>query len=229
MTEETHGWGFRVLKRPHKVDEATVALFRQLPVAIVSDSMSRMAAGGSRIRPMHAGGGFAGPALTVKTRPGDNLMVHKAIDLAEPGDVLVVDAGGDLTNAIIGEMMAAHAVNRGIAGIVINGAVRDSKAIGEASFPVYAAGVTHRGPYRNGPGEINVEVSIDGMVICPGDLVIGDDDGILAVPHRHARAIYEVAAAKKAEEDAVMAKILKGANDRSWVDAELARTPCRFA
>lgn len=228
MTEEMRGWGFRVLQRRHKVDDATVALFRKLPVAIVSDCMSRMAAGGSAIRPMHAGGGFAGPALTVKTRPGDNLMVHKAIDLAEPGDVLVVDAGGDLTNAIIGEMMAAHAANRGVTGIIINGAIRDSKAIGEASFPIHAAGVTHRGPYRNGPGEINVEVSIDGMVVCPGDLVIGDDDGILAVPHRDAIAIHALAAAKKADEDAVMAKILAGTNDRSWVDAELACTACRF-
>ncbi len=228
MAEDKRGWGFRVLKRSHKVDEATAKLFREIPVAVVSDCMSRMAAGGSRIRPMHAGGGFAGAALTVKTRPGDNLMVHKAIDLAEPGDVLVVDAGGDLTNAILGEMMVAHAANRGIAAIVVNGAIRDSMAIGRADFPVFAAGVTHRGPYRNGPGEINVEISLDGMVVCPGDLVIGDDDGVLSVPFRDAVAIYGLAAKKKAEEDALMTKIIAGQNDRSWVDAELAWTPCNF-
>lgn len=228
MAEAMRGWGFRVLKRLNKVDEATVDLFRSLPVAIVSDCLSRMAAGGNRIRPMHAGGGLAGPALTVKTRPGDNLMVHKAIDLAEPGDVLVVDAGGDLTNAIIGEMMVAHAINRKIAGIVINGAIRDSKAIGEGPFPVHAAGITHRGPYRNGPGEINVDISIDGMVVCPGDLIIGDEDGVLAIPLRDAAAIHAAASARKAEEDAVMAKIAKGENDRSWVDSELSRTACRF-
>ncbi|EIM73477.1 hypothetical protein A33O_14851 [Nitratireductor aquibiodomus RA22] len=202
--------------------------FRQLPVAIVSDCMSRMAAGGDRIRPMHAGGNLAGPALTVKTRPGDNLLVHKAIDLAEPGDVLVVDAGGDLTNATIGEMMTVHAVNRGVAGIVINGAIRDSNAISTSGFPVYAAGVTHRGPYRSGPGEINVEIAIDGMVVRPGDLVIGDGDGILAVPFEDAGAILALAMAKQAEEEAVLVTIRNGTNDRSWVDAELERTACRF-
>src|SRR4051794_28687670 len=102
--------GFRVLPRERKVDPSVVARFRELPVANVSDSMSRMTGGGSRLRPMHAGGSLAGPALTVRTRPGDNLMVHKALDMAEPGDVLVIDAGGDLTNAIMGDLMLAFAV-----------------------------------------------------------------------------------------------------------------------
>src|SRR4051812_49684010 len=106
--------------------------------------MYRMDAGGARLRPMHKGGRMAGPALTVKTRPGDNLMVHKALDLAEPGDVLVVDAGGDLTNAIIGELMLRQAELRGVAGIVINGAVRDAAEIRAGKLPVFAAGVTHR-------------------------------------------------------------------------------------
>ena len=97
-----------------------------------------MTAGGPRLRPMHGGGVLAGPAFTVKTRPGDNLMVHKAIDIAEPGDVIVVDAGGDLTNSLIGEMMASHAMKRGIAGIVINGAIRDYDTL-------------HAGPFRCSP------------------------------------------------------------------------------
>src|SRR3712207_7492653 len=100
--------GFRVLKRTRKVDGATVDRFRSLPVANVSDVMARMVSGGSRLRPLHAGGVLAGPALTVKTRPGDNLMLHKALDIAEPGDVVVVDAGGDLTNSLIGERSEEH-------------------------------------------------------------------------------------------------------------------------
>src|SRR5437016_3176780 len=175
--------GFRILPVTRKVDAATVERFRPLPVANVSDVMARAAAGGARLRPLHAGGGMAGPAFTVKTRPGDNLMVHKALDLAAPGDVVVVDAGGDLTNSIIGELMLAHAEKRGIAGIVIDGAVRDITAIRAGRFPVYAAGVTHRGPYKDGPGEINVPVALNGMVIAPGDLIIGDDDGLLCVPY----------------------------------------------
>src|SRR5690606_12531086 len=103
LTEGESMLGFRILKRRRAVSADLVSQFRQLPVANVSDVMSRMTAGGARLRPMHAGGVMAGPAVTVRTRPGDNLMVHKAIDYAEPGDVIVVDAGGDLTNAIVGE------------------------------------------------------------------------------------------------------------------------------
>src|SRR3954469_4953846 len=110
--------GFRILPRTRAVSAEVVARFRELPVANVSDCMSRAFGGGARLRPLHAGGVLAGPAFTVLTRPGDNLMVHKALDLAAPGDVLVVDAGGDLTNSIIGELMMAHAQARGLAGII---------------------------------------------------------------------------------------------------------------
>ncbi|MCW8088085.1 RraA family protein [Sabulicella glaciei] len=218
--------GFRILTRPRKAAPDLVTRFRDLPVANVSDVMSRMTAGGARLRPMHAGGVLGGPALTVKTRPGDNLMVHKAIGLAEPGDVIVVDAGGDLSNAIIGELMLAQMVRRGLAGIVINGAIRDSAAIRAQGFPVFAAGVTHRGPYKDGPGEINVPIALDGMVIEPGDLILGDDDGLLCVPLGEAEAIHAAAAAKQAAEEKQMANIEAGTHDASWVDATLRRLGC---
>ena len=218
--------GFRILSRARAVGPELVARFRDLPVANVSDSMSRMTAGGPRLRPMHAGGVLAGPALTVKTRPGDNLMVHKAIGLAEPGDVVVVDAGGDLTNAIIGELMIAQMVKRGLGGIVINGAIRDSAAIRAGGYPVFAAGVTHRGPYKDGPGEINVPVAIDGMVIAPGDLVIGDDDGLLCVPYEQLEQVHAATAAKQAAETKQMAAIEAGTHDAAWVDASLKRLGC---
>ena len=218
--------GFRIVPRSRKVGPEVVARFRDLPVANVSDSMSRTTAGGPRLRPMHAGGVLAGPALTVKTRPGDNLMVHKAIGIAEPGDVVVVDAGGDLTNAIIGELMIAQMVKRGLGGIVINGAIRDSAAIRAGGYPVFAAGVTHRGPYKDGPGEINVPVAVDGMVIAPGDLVIGDDDGLLCIPYDQVEQVHAAAAAKHAAEEKQMAAIEAGAHDASWVDAALKRLGC---
>ncbi|MFC0406659.1 RraA family protein [Roseomonas elaeocarpi] len=219
--------GFRIHPRARQVDAALVARFRDLPVANVSDVMSRMTAGGARLRPMHrAGVVLAGAALTVKTRPGDNLMIHKAIGLAQPGDVIVVDAGGDLTNALIGELMLAQMVKRGLGGIVINGAIRDSAAIGAQDFPVFAAGVTHRGPYKDGPGEINVPVAIDGMVIMPGDLVLGDDDGLLCVPIDEAEAIHAAASAKHAAEEKQVVAIAAGTNDTAWVDAALRRLGC---
>ena len=218
--------GFRILKRRRQVERSLVERFRTLPVANISDSMSRMAAGGAALRPLHRGGVMAGPAITVKTRPGDNLMIHKALDIASPGDVIVVDAGGDLTNSLIGELMIAHAQKRGIAGIVLHGAVRDSAWIRDNDLPIYAAGISHRGPYKDGPGEINVPISIEGMVIEPGDLVIGDDDGILCVPFDHAEAIYEAARKKHEAEEKKMLAIGEGRDDRSWVDAALVRLGC---
>ena len=215
--------GFQICKRTRKVDAGLVARFGSLPVANISDSMSRMTAGGARLRPMHAGGALAGPALTVKTRPGDNLMIHKALDLAEAGDVIVVDGGRDLTNALIGELMAAHAQARGIAGMVLDGAIRDYDTIHAGRFPVFAAGVTHRGPYKDGPGEINIPIAIDGMVIEPGDLIVGDGDGVLCVPFALAEELYKATKAKNDAEIKQHAAIQAGTSDRAWVDATLKR------
>ena len=215
--------GFQICKRTRKVSAETVAKFRNLPVANISDSMWRMTAGGARLRPMHASGVLAGPAFTVKTRPGDNLMVHKAIDIAEPGDVIVVDAGGDLTNSLIGEMMTAHAQRRGIAGFVIYGAIRDYDTIHAGTYPIFAAGVTHRGPYKDGPGEINVPVAIDGMVIAPGDLIVGDGDGIVCVPFDQTAEVLKATEAKHQAELKQIEAIKSGKSDRAWVDAALTR------
>ena len=218
--------GFRVLPLTRRVDADLVARFSKLPVANVSDSMGRMFAGGARLRPMHAGGVLAGPAVTVKTRPGDNLMVHYALDAAQPGDVIVVDGGGDVTNALVGGLMIAHAVSRKLGGMVLYGAIRDSAEIRTGNFPVYAAAVTHRGPYKDGPGEINVPIAIEGMVIEPGDLVLGDDDGIVAVPIDQASSVCSLAEAKHVAETEQMEKIRQGKNPREWVQEALRRAGC---
>ena len=220
--------GFRILERKRVAPADLVARFAALPVANVSDSMSRMTAAGDRLRKMHRDGGLAGPALTVKARPGDNLMLHKAIDMAQPGDVIVVDAGGDLTNSLMGELMLAYAIKRGVAGFVLNGAIRDLDAFLQVNLPVWAAGVTHRGPYKDGPGEINVPIAIDGMVIEPGDLIIGDSDGVLCVPFDALEQVLANTEAKQDAETKQMAAIEAGTNDRTWVDAALKRLGCAF-
>jgi len=218
--------GLRILQRRRAVDLDLARQFLDVPVANVSDCMSRMTAGGARLRPMHAGGRMAGPALTIKTRPGDNLMIHKALQLAKPGDVIVVDGGGDLTNALVGEIMVGDAIKQGLGGFVMNGAIRDAGALRAGSFPVFAAGVTHRGPYKNGPGEINVPIAIDGMVIEPGDLVIGDEDGLLCVPFDDVERLLAAARQKQVIEDKMVADIEAGCFDRAWVDETLARLNC---
>lgn len=222
--------GFRILNRSRAVGADVVARFKPLPVANISDSMNRMFAGGASLRPLHGHGTIlAGPAVTVKSRPGDNLMLHKALDFAAPGDIVVMDAGGDLTNALIGEMMISHAQRRGLAGIVINGAVRDSAWIAEHDFPIYAAGISHRGPYKDGPGEINVPIAIGGMVIEPGDLIVGDADGLVCVPYDSVADVFEKTAAKHAAEQKQMEAIAAGKNDRAWVDATLTRLGCEMS
>ena len=221
--------GFRILPRTRAVSDDAARRFAALPVANVSDSMNRMTAGGAHLRPFHDPQvRLAGPALTVKTRPGDNLLVHKAINEAQAGDIIVVDAGGDLTNAIIGDIMTTLAKRKGIAGFVINGAVRDAEDILKSGIAVFAAGVTHRGPYKDGPGELNVPIAIDGMVIEPGDLVIGDGDGILCVPYDETETVLAAAEAKQTAERKELAQIDDGSNDRSWVDEALRSRGCEF-
>jgi regulator of RNase E activity RraA len=220
--------GFRVFSGHAKVEINVVNRFRNLPVATVSDAMNRMSAGGTMLRPMHAGGVLAGAAVTVKTRPGDNLMMHKAFDIAEPGDVIVVDAGGDVTNALIGENAAAYAESLGLAGVVINGAIRDSVAIAARKFPIFAIGITHRGPYKDGPGEINVPISIDGMVIVPGDLMLGDGDGVVCVPRERVEEVYAAASAKHQRDGEDARAVTERKVEREWVDAKLRELGCEF-
>jgi regulator of RNase E activity RraA len=219
--------GFSIQPLTRRVAPDLIDQFRTIPVANASDCMSRLTAGGPRLRPYHAGGALSGPAFTVKTRPGDNLIVHKALDIALPGDVVVVDAGGDLTNAIIGEIMVSYARSRRLGGIVINGSIRDSVALGRQHFPVYAAGVTHRGPMRSGPGEIGRAIALDGMVIEPGDLVIGDGDGLLSILFDEVAAVLRAATEKRDVETKILADVEAGRSmDRSWVDPTLRKLGC---
>jgi RraA family protein len=216
--------GFRIFPSPARADSALLERLARLPVSNVSDNMLR--GHGASLQPFHRSGRMVGTAFTVRTRPGDNLMVHKAIDMAAPGDVIVVDAGGALENAIIGELMAGWAARRGVAGIVIDGAIRDSEVLSAGDFPVYAIGVTHRGPWKDGPGEINVPVCIDGMVVMPGDLIAGDHDGVLAIPQHDALRVIEAAEAQYRKEQASLAAIAAGSWDRTWVDEALRARGC---
>jgi RraA family protein len=211
----------RILDIPKRPDPRLVAEFAKMVTPHLSDSMERLYAGGHQLRPMHKEGKLAGPAFTVRTAAGDNLLVHKALDTAQRGDVIVVDAGGWLDNAIIGELMAARARQRGIAGLVIWGAIRDSAELGAGSYPVYAAGVTHRGPYKNGPGEINVPVVVGGMPVNPGDIIVGDADGLVAIPQDQAERVLASAKSILEKETASMKQILAGTVDRGWVDKAL--------
>ena len=211
--------GFRILPRVD-TDKALVALFDGLPTSIVSDNLSRMP-GTIGLSPYHRRGQLLGPALTVRVRSGDNLLIHKALQLGRPGDVLVVDGGGCTDRALMGDIMKRVAQMRGFAGLVIDGAIRDSSAFRNDDFPCYARGVCHRGPYKEGPGEVNVPVSISGMLVNPGDIVLGDEDGVVVVTPAEARVVAGAARRKAAAEDATFASIANCTYDDAWVDATL--------
>jgi RraA family protein len=220
--------GFRILPMPARPSRELVAALAEMVTPHLSDNMSRLQGAAAAIRPMHGGSAkLAGPAFTVRVPAGDNLMVHKAIDSAAPGDVIVVDAAGVLEQAIIGDIMTSLAAKRGVAGFVIDGAIRDAAELAARPYPVYARGVTHRGPYKNGPGEINVPVSIGGMVVRPGDIIVGDGDGVVAVPQADAEGVLTAAREQKKKEEASLAAIAAGTIDRKWVDASLREKGCK--
>ncbi len=222
-------FSLKINQPKRRVSAENIQRYREIPAAVVGDTMGRLQSAGAAVRPMHAGGTvLAGPAYTVKTRPGDNLFVHKAIDLAQPGDVIVVDAGGTLDNAIVGEMMLTHAETRGLAGVVIYGAIRDSGHVSNHPFPVYASGVTLRGPFQSGPGHVNVPIGIAGMVVEPGDLILGDDDGLLCIPYDEVDDLYEEAYKRFQGENAQRDRVRNGTVDRKWIDDRLAAVPFKI-
>lgn len=203
-------------------DSALLAQCRDLPTSILSDSMDR--AGGLRGLHWVPGGRWprvAGPALTVRTRPGDNLVIHRALDLAEPGDVLVVDAGGSLERAVLGEIMARYAAARGLAALVIDGAIRDAEGLAAGPVPVFALGVNHLGPYKDGPGELYGPVQAGGTVVRSGDVVVGDSDGVVVLPHERAAEVVALGQERLAAEEEQFAQIAAGTLDRAWVTRAL--------
>ncbi|MDF3834750.1 RraA family protein [Cupriavidus basilensis] len=207
-----------------QADAALLAALRELPVAALSDSMHRNT-GTVGLRPFHrpVAATMAGTAVTARSRGGDNLTYLRALEFCRPGDVLVIDAGGDLQNAVVGGILSNYAASIGVVGVVIDGAVRDVAELREREFPVYARGVTHRGPYKDGPGEINVPVSVGGMVVRPGDVLVGDQDGLLAIPPEDVPLLIEKARAVLAAEAETIRAMKEGRWDRSFIDALEAR------
>jgi regulator of RNase E activity RraA len=205
------------------VSPAAMEALKGLPTSVISDVMGRLV-GTTGLRPvLRTSVGICGPALTVRVRAGDNLLIHKALDMLRPGDVLVVDGEGDVSRALVGEIMMTFAQVRGAAGFVLDGAVRDVDAFEQQQFPCWARGVNLRGPYKNGPGTINLPVQVGGMVVNPGDIVVGDGDGLVAVPQAQALAIAALARDKIDHERATMSDIRSGHYSSAWVDALLEK------
>lgn len=180
-----YGHIYHNIARP---DSKTIAAFADIPTATLSDAMGRHGALSSNIRPMFEKIRMVGSALTVLCFPGDNLMTHKALQMVKPGDVLIID-DGDFNTGCFGHRSALTALARGGAGVVVSGSVRDVAMLRQDRFPVFARGVSPRAPQKNTPGSINVPIHIGGIVVSPGDIVVGDDDGVVIIPQFIAREV----------------------------------------
>jgi RraA family protein len=211
-----------VIHLAHSVDPCSILKdLLEFPVALLSDNLFRTQ-GCKGLQSIGAPIKFAGTAVTVKTRPGDNLIIYKALMQLQPGHVLVVDGGGDLNNALVGDLMMQYSMQRGCVGFVVDGAVRDRSEFLAAGFPCHARGVNHRGPYKNGPGQVNVPVAIGGQVISPGDYIVADQDGVLSFPPSDALALLEAARQSRVKEQKISAEIAQGHVDQSWLKSVLS-------
>ncbi|HYE08659.1 MAG TPA: RraA family protein [Patescibacteria group bacterium] len=202
--------GFRIFNTDRYPDKKKVEELSKYPTPNIADAMGRFRVMDPGMKCVTKGKVIAGPALTVMARPGDNLMPHKAIEIAKPGDVIVINTCGNTNSAVWGELMTYAATKQGIAGLVVDGAVRDSKEINEIGFPVFARNVVASGCDKDGPGEINCAISCGGVVVNPGDIVIASEEGIVVVPLDDAEEVLNATIAVHNRESARIKEIEEG-------------------
>jgi len=194
----------------HRPDPAVVKGFEGIPTGVVSDAMGRCNSMAAEIKPAWPGARVLGPAFTVRTFPADNLMIHKAATLAKPGDVIVVNAGGYKDTAVFGDLLGYSLKVHDVAGIVIDGATRDAEGLAAIGFPVFARAVLPMGPFKDSPGAINVPISCGGIAVRPGDIILGDGDGVVVIPQERAADTLAKARAGLAKEQQVRERIRQG-------------------
>jgi len=221
------GPGFRIRTELNRLDPDLMQKFAEFPTPDISDLLNRLYAVDPSIACLtgkhHR---LCGPACTVKAFPGDNLMVHKVLDVAKPGDIVIVDAHGSSMNAVLGDLISTKAKHRGIAGFVVDGFVRDLPDLIELDFPVFARGATPIGPLHRGPGEINFPVCCGGVVVNPGDLVVADGAGVVIIPREIASELLERLQAQCANMAAYLAGVKRGQFSNDWVDRILEGAGC---
>ena len=213
----SRGVGFRAFKNIERPAKEVIELFRGIPVANIADNMNRLYCVDTAIRPMNKRP-VLGCAFTVKVSAGDNLMIHKALHMAKPGDIIVVDGCGYLQRSLMGEIMFTQMKVLGLGGLIVDGAIRDVDCLENFDMPVYARGVTPRGPYKHGYGEVNVPVCIGGQVVMPGDIIVGDMDGIVVIRPEDAFEIADLGKKHNQKEEAIFADLKKGVMDTAWIE-----------
>lgn len=221
------GPGFRIRTSIERLEAAFMQQFAAFDTPDVSDQLNRLFALAPPIQCLTGPQSkVVGPACTVKVHPADNLMVHASLDVARPGDVVIIDAGGTSTNATLGNLVCAKAQHLGIAGFVIDGYVRDLPKIEPLGFPVWARGGTTTGPWHKGPGEINYPISCGGIVVNPGDLVVADSAGVVIVPKDDAEEILARMRTFEGKNERYFAAIQRGDFSNKWVQDAVEASGC---
>jgi RraA family protein len=228
QSAEMHpGPGFRVRTDFQRPDPRLVAQFRNFATPDISDMLNRMYAVNSSIHCLTgADHKLCGPACTVKVFPGDNLMVHKSLDVAKPGDIVVIDAAASNMNAVLGDLVSNKAKHRGIQGFIIDGLIRDLPGIIPLDLPVFARGTSPIGPLHRGPGEINYPISCGGIVVNPGDIVVGDAAGVVVVPKEISTELLMRLKGYEASMAEYFEGVRRGEFSNAWVDKLLATYGC---
>jgi len=214
--------GFRILEAPPRLDVSLIDAFRGLASSNVADAMGRFGFMDPGIQ-SRTGLPLCGLAVTVNARPADNLMVHKALQVAQAGDIVVVCTGGNLSNAVFGELMCRTAVAANIGGLVVDGAIRDVDGITTLGLPAYSRSISPGACDKDGPGEINVPISCGSTVVSPGDLIVGDRDGVAVVPRAHASEVLALVRELVKKETARVAEIDAGTIFKPDIDDALRK------
>ena len=214
--------GFRILDAPSRLPNELLERFRGLASSNLADAMGRFNFMDPAIQSRSALP-LCGLAVTVNARPADNLMVHKALQVATPGDIVVVCTGGNTNSAVFGELMCTTAAASGLGGIVVDGAIRDVEGITRLGFPAFSRSVSPGSCDKDGPGEINVPISCGGTVVNPGDIILGDADGVAVVPRADAEVVLEQCLALMTRESKRIAEIRDGALFKAEIDDTLKR------
>jgi len=204
-----------------RVSSEIVKTASQYPSCILADVAGRRGAMHGRIAPLHSSMQFSGPALTVEVRAGDNLMIHAAMSLARPGDVLVIDGKADQQCALMGSIMINVCKKLGLAGVVVDAAIRDSLELLELDFPVFSVGKNPNGPTKNVAGRIGHDISCGNITVRSGDYVHGDADGVIVIEREKIESLLPLAAKKVLDESARIAQIQQGKTDSPWLPSAL--------
>jgi len=221
------GPGFRVKTDFPRLDPIVYQQMAEFATPDISDLLNRLYAMDPAITCLTGNQHrLCGPACTVKVFPGDNLMVHKVLDVAQPGDIVVIDAGGSTMNAVLGDLVSTKAKHRQIAGFIVDGLIRDLPGIIELDFPIFARGTTPIGPLHRGPGEINYPISCGGIVVNPGDIVVGDAAGVVLVPREITEELLARLRSHEEANAAYFASVKRGDFSNLWVERLLEAMNC---